>query len=389
MIFDSIFKRKLVKHLTNNKMQFEEDLATKVAKSLNSCFDIGLYLNFITKTGEVDLKDINANIKKVINNEGSPYYNGRKLYFEIGHQKKYTESEFDNLYKINEIKYSDFYRNQKIKELLNDIIDVNIIKDQRCNKFRYDIIDKPNCILFVEDILSKIYSEYEYSKQYSSKTHRFLKKISDNCFLGFEYNRRFFEQDLRTKLCLPDFRIIIINDNFQRNVSEKDYLLGDNESIMFIDQLLNPFFSSPTIDISVIFGIKSSNGGNGYFIDELLNEKYDIYFRKYIFYQMFINNYYVVDYLTYLSKSIVDTINDNSSYTGFEYSSFELKKIQERTVFLKQYIPESYLKIENALKQKLISQSVFETRRSTIDLMKEELDNNIIILEKNNIGVSD
>ncbi|GHV15301.1 hypothetical protein FACS1894169_06260 [Bacteroidia bacterium] len=370
-------------------MQFENDLATLVAKSLNSCFDIGLYLNFITKNGEVNLKDINTNIKKAINNEGSPYYNGRKLYFEIGHQKDYTESEFENLYGINEIKYSDFYKSPKTREVFSDIVDVSIIKDQRSNKFRYDIIDKPNCILFVEDILNKIYPEYEYSKQYSSKTHRFLKKISDNCFFGFEYNRRFYEQDLKTKLCLPDFRIIIINDKFQRNVSEKDYLLGNNESIIFIDQLLNPFFLSPVINISAIFGMKSSNGGNRYFIDELLNEKYDIYFRKYIFYQMYINNYYVVDYLNYLSKSIVDAINDNSSYTGFEYSSFELKKIEERTIFLKQYIPESYLKIENAIKQKLISQSVFETTRSTIDLMKMELDNNIIILERNNIRVSD
>lgn len=386
MNFDDNFRRKLIKQLTLNKKQYSKDLVAIATKSFSTYFDIGFYSNLVSGIDDINLEYAQKIILRSLDDNSNPYYDGRKLHFKIIRDDDYVPVDMNKLFSINDLKYSDFY-NEKLNNLsFNKIIDHNIINDQRKNTTPNNIIDGKNFISVVEDIFKKLYPEYIFSKKYSSRTHRFIKEITNGYFLGIEYDHRLFEQELKKKIHIPEFRIVLLNENFDRNISDKEYLFNSNNTILFLDKLMNPFFAPPVIEISTIFSKLAFRNGYYYEIGKFINKESDLFFRKYTYYQMQVNKHYISTYIDYLTASIIETINDKSVYKNTEYSDYELNKIKERTIFLKKFIPESLEKLENASKQKLISKSNYDNQKKMLEMSQNELDKNILILQKNNIS---
>lgn len=388
MKFNLKFERKLSKHFQLNLNKLNEDLATLVAKSSNFYNKNELFLNSYNHITENYLKHILIVINQSLQEQNNPCFLNNKLLIKVIDNNDHNEAYYDQLDHINNNCFSNFFENKDNLIAFNKLPQINIIQDQRTTSKIFKIVDAEKYINILHCIIELLYSQYSFNKQISSKVVRFTKKITDDLYIGLEYNRSVLEQDLDRGIKLPVFRIILFNNEFNRKIKEIEYLDNSRQDIIYITDLANPFFKNFPLEISSVFSktiLEENESGKTFNVEKILNKDYDLYFRKYMFYQLYMQKFHVTDFLNYIERSIIDSLTDDRSFGEFEYNIPELEHLKERTQFLINTILPSKAQLVEAFEKKLISQNAYNKQINFFNHFEDECNINLKILSENGI----
>lgn len=392
MEFNLKFERKLSKHFQLNLNKLNEDLATLVAKSSNYYNKNDIFSNSYNLITENYLKNILVVINKSLQENNNPCFLNNKLFIKVIDNFDHNDVYYNQLVNINDYCFSNFFEINENIIAFNKLPQVDIILDQRSAGKAFKIIDAEKYINILHCIIELLYPQYLLNKQISSKVIRFTRKIADNLFIGLEYNRSVLEQDLNNGIKLPIFRIILFNNEFNRKIKEIEYLDNSRQDIIYIADLVNPIFKTLPLEISSIFSkiiLEENESGKTFNVEKVLNKDYDHYFRKYMFYQLCVQKFYVTDFLNYIERSIIDSLTDERSYGEFEYNVPELDYLKDRTQYLINTALTGKTQLVEAFERKLISQSAYNKQIDIFHHLEEECNKNIKILSENGIDISD
>lgn len=181
---------------------------------------------------------------------------------------------------------------------------------------------------YIIKLLKSIFTEYEYSEKYSSKKiFRFLKKISEDLYFGFEFDNSELKKEIKKgEISLPQYlNLIIVGNEFNKDISPNEYIFNYNDTILSLGILGNPFFFEPCFPLSGYYAIEMVGESNNPFSftpkyhkeflespngeivikqSEVLGEK----LKRHAFYYLNVLKNSSESYLDYLESSIKSAI---------------------------------------------------------------------------------
>lgn len=376
MKFDTDFRRKIAKSLLFHK----DVLIDGINSLISSCGDncrMGVLLNW----GDTDLYKIKNDINLLLKNDGNPLFINNEIIFEsIPYRPKLT-----NIHD-SAIKDFDVFYSESNNQLLFSQLPTNkIIEDNRTQKSILDIVNKKNYIDLILSIINILYSdEFNYSKQVSNKNIRYLYPLSNGCSIGFEFNKKHFEQVLNNGFSEPELKIIMINNTFDRSIKESEYLYNKNNSILFLSNFRNPYFPYATSEIKSIFSFKLFEGSYMN-VEKILNSDNDLFFRKYTFYYFCKHKMYLHSFLNYLKVATLKVTTGDFDNFNLSYSKVELEYMKKNYQDVKKVVEEISENLEKSKNNKLISNSMYNEQLLLINQRCEELKDCARILKENNM----
>jgi hypothetical protein len=236
---------------------------------------------------------------------------------------------------IKEICLVEFWKDDKNIKLYNEIgnfdcfIDTTILLNEKNKYFeKGDIINIEGWENYLSNLLKLYFGEFKMESKSSASTVRLLKPINEDIYFGFEYNKAEYINFLKNgDIYFPEyFNLILLSNNFKKGTKKKDYVFRFNDDILSLGILGNPFFYLPVpvlesycAYINKVIVDQSGNQRLKYFRDfkEISENRIEIIHskefgeetKKYALYYIATLAYTSKSYLTFLEKSIRDSIN--------------------------------------------------------------------------------
>lgn len=139
-----------------------------------------------------------------------------------------------------------------------NIFDNQVFDEERLafyqRKFKF-LFNQQVWLDFVNSLIIKMFPKYRYNLNFSTKKiRRHLFEIKEGIWFGFEFDTTEMKHQLKNRgtASLPDaFNLILIDEStFNKYESTQNYYCKENESIISLGLLGNPFFFPPCYPLS-------------------------------------------------------------------------------------------------------------------------------------------
>jgi hypothetical protein len=229
------------------------------------------------------------------------------------------EQEFWNTSEKNE----DYREISNFNPFNNQPIPIQYLESFR--KFKYNTDGWSS---YISKLIKFCFPEFDIQSE-TGNVVRFAKKLNEELFLGIEFDKKYFLS--RLKDADPDvsyLNLILFNNSFDLGMKQRPYILKYNDKVLSLGILGNPFFYRPCFSLSSfavveLYYFKEDENGwramlpryswgkkeNGDGTFTLIHpEEYGEKLKKHAFFYFDALAYSSRSYLTYLEKSILDSI---------------------------------------------------------------------------------
>lgn len=113
--------------------------------------------------------------------------------------------------------------------------------------------NKNSWIEILRYLLTNLFPSFPYSSGFSyGKVRRHLKQLGEQAWLGFEYDETFIMQEIKQgNLSMSNyFNLLIIDSSFDSRQKPSTYYYKNNQSVISLGILGNPFFYPPCYPIT-------------------------------------------------------------------------------------------------------------------------------------------
>lgn len=328
MTFTDDTKKEIVRTLSHNKNDFLLTTLGLVDDAKSKYYRIGLE-NIVF--GDIhSLKDL---IEKTIHDNENPTFTKNDIIYrakglknvEYGELNTYFQKQFRD---IEERIKDEFWLNQTNQERFNQITDFNVFrnlvvdKSEATNLMKYGaIFEVDNWQKFHQSLIAIFFPDFKFDIKLSSKTHRYVKQISDNLFLCLEYDFKQEGQALsRGSVDVGMYRLVLLNKDFNRKTKSEEYYYNTNPTILNLGNAVHPIFNNPCTELRRFFArenIIETSSGNASFkywtkFEYLPDDKMRLYnseqfgntLKRHAFFYMDIYSYYFRQYLKFLETCL-------------------------------------------------------------------------------------
>lgn len=222
-------------------------------KTINETIEIDQNPKLLFKAGLGDRffeNDIRFTIKQRI----FPQW-GTSDYLQYNEWRKDLEYECEDMYWTNKLN-EDIYEAFKDIQVFEDKIISNDIPYDRIKTYIFDV---NSWLKYCHNLAEIFFPEYKYNEHYSTKTiRRYLVELNDELFFGFEYDESEIKNELKKdRASLPYYlNLILINKSFNPKTPIDKYIVVENEDIISLGILGNPFFYKPCFPLDSYLAIE-------------------------------------------------------------------------------------------------------------------------------------
>ncbi len=242
------FLKSSIEYLTNNfdtysRVSFENMLKKEPPYELNLSECLAFMSNSIADIDQLNIKAMGRNENNFSDNViYFPFTSrfpeitewGTDKFWQYRHLRDdldYACEEAFYMHEVNQEKYEPF----KALNIFNDVVFESELLS-KYEKKRDSLYNKKAWLNYLEDLLKLYFSEFKFSKELSSKTHkRHVLELSKDISFGFEYHEIDVQYELRkgTPIFPRAFNLVLIHQH------------SGTPEVLNLGILGNPFFHPP------------------------------------------------------------------------------------------------------------------------------------------------
>jgi|GEM_PF-4355316 len=354
MKFDAGYRFALESELKSNRNEFRNNSLALTEKLSGSYFEIAFWRFFMKEDGRIldpeTIKKVitdsvplleNFALRKRFTNGHGNFSDENEITFSI-HHPEYTG--LTGNWKTQVAQLTDTclaaYWNEKahneeylaiapFEPYINSTIASSTIAEVKKQGTAYNIKAWEQYVITVTE---KCFPGYKFRKNKSNSRLRFLKQLTDDYFLGIEYNKNWVAKSVKSLLFeFPeDFTLILMHKEYDPKSKPgyiNDYFTLEDENIISLGIAGNPFFYSPAFPPAafeiqtmlkdpavtttsimyrkpIVSFIKDDNGFTEVKYDQLHGEL----MKKYLYFYLHILSVTASSYIEYIEASIVKTL---------------------------------------------------------------------------------
>lgn len=234
----------------------------------------------------------------------------------LGYEKILNESM--NEFFLDKLNQSKFESMTKFDSFLDLILNENDVEKFLRLNFN-QVFNKDGWIAYYFKLVSALYPDFKYIAGISDTKKRFLKKMNNDLYFGFEYDVKELKYQFKHgAIVVPDLNCILLSNSFSKKTN---YIKMESNSIWSLCKLTNPFFNL-IFSLENIYARNNKNENSSIQNDNLAkkeilkNGKIRLYnskvfgnfLQKSCFYELSVNSFFNRSYLDYIEKSIKEAI---------------------------------------------------------------------------------